>query len=130
MGSYDFAEICELVGTFLLLLLRKKYNSNNIGLYRDDRLSVFKNISGLALSRVSYVMNIVNIANGVLFLFTWRRRFKNKISLMKRDMLCLIIVKISDHVMLMSHIVKTVLFLLQFMILNKLKVKEVPFREE
>ena len=80
MGAYDFAEICELVGTFLLLLLRKKYNSNNIGLYRDDRLSVFKNISGLALSRVSYVMNIVNIANGVLFLFTWRRRFKNKIS--------------------------------------------------
>lgn len=101
MGAYDFAEICELVGTFLLLLLRKKYNSNNIGLYRDDRLSVFKNISGLALSRVSYVMNIVNIANGVLLLFTWRRRFKNKISLMKRDMLCLIIVKISDHVMFM-----------------------------
>ena len=46
MGSYDFSEICELVGTFLLLLLRKKYNSNNIGLYHDDRLSVFKNISG------------------------------------------------------------------------------------
>ena len=46
MGAYDFAEICELVGTFLLLLLRKEYNSNNIGLCHDDRLSVFKNISG------------------------------------------------------------------------------------
>ena len=40
MGFYDDAEICELVGIFILSLLSKKYNSNNIGLYRDDGLSV------------------------------------------------------------------------------------------
>ena len=43
MGAHDGAEICELVEIFMLSLLSKKYSSNNIGLYRDDRLSVFKN---------------------------------------------------------------------------------------
>ena len=46
MGAYDGAEVCELVGTFLLHKLFPKYNENNIGLYRDDGLAVFKNISG------------------------------------------------------------------------------------
>ena len=45
MGAYDGANIFELVRIFMLLLLSKKYNSNNVGLYRDDGLSVFKNIS-------------------------------------------------------------------------------------
>ena len=39
-------KICELVGIFTLSLLSKKYSSNNIGLYRDDELSIFRNISG------------------------------------------------------------------------------------
>ena len=42
MGAYDGAEICELVGIFMLSLLSKKYSSNNIVLYRDDGLSVFR----------------------------------------------------------------------------------------
>ena len=46
MGAYDGAEICELVGIFMLSLLSKKYSSSNIGLYRDDALLVFRNISG------------------------------------------------------------------------------------
>ena len=46
MGDYDGAEICELVGIFMSLLLSKKYSSNNIGLYRDDGLPVFRNITG------------------------------------------------------------------------------------
>ena len=45
MGAYDGAEVCELVGTFLLCELSLKYNKNNIGLYRDDGLAIFKNIS-------------------------------------------------------------------------------------
>ena len=36
MGSHDGAELCELIGIFMLTLIRNKYNSNNIGLYRDD----------------------------------------------------------------------------------------------
>ena len=46
MGAYDVAEVCELVGTFLLYKLSLKYNKNNIGIYRDDGLAIFKNISG------------------------------------------------------------------------------------
>ena len=42
MGAYDGAEVCELVGTFLLYKLSLKYNKNDIGLYRDDGLAIFK----------------------------------------------------------------------------------------
>ena len=39
-------KFCEIVGIFMSSLLSKKYSSNNIGLYCDDGLSVFRNISG------------------------------------------------------------------------------------
>ena len=48
-GVYDDAEVCELVGTFLLNKIRKKYDKNSIGLYCDHRLSVFKNKSNAQL---------------------------------------------------------------------------------
>ena len=46
MGSFDGAEICELVSLFLLSTLRDKFKSNDIGLYRDDGLAFFKRTSG------------------------------------------------------------------------------------
>ena len=46
MGAYDGAEVCELVGIFILYQLSHKYNKNNVGLHRDDSLAIFKNISG------------------------------------------------------------------------------------
>ena len=46
IGAYDEVEVCELVGIFLLYKLSQKYNKNNIFLYRDDGLAIFKNISG------------------------------------------------------------------------------------
>ena len=46
MGSYDGGELCELVGLYLLDLLTKEFGKQNIGLYRDDGLSCFENISG------------------------------------------------------------------------------------
>ena len=46
MGAYDGAEICELVGIFMLNKISEKHNKNDIGLYKDDRLAAFKNISG------------------------------------------------------------------------------------
>ena len=46
VGSYDGAEVCELIGTFMLSLIGNKYDPNNIGLYRDEGLAVFKNTSG------------------------------------------------------------------------------------
>ena len=52
MGSYDGAEVCELVGMFLLNELSKKYNKTDIGLYRDDGLAIFKNTSGPQNERI------------------------------------------------------------------------------
>ena len=47
VGAYNDAEVCELVGIFRLNIISEKYNKNDIyGLYRDDDLAVFKNISG------------------------------------------------------------------------------------
>ena len=46
MGAYNGAEVCQLVGTYLLNILSKKYNKNDLGLYRDDGLAVLKNKSG------------------------------------------------------------------------------------
>ena len=44
--SYNEAEVCEVISFFMLSLIGNKYNLNNIGLYSDDELAVFKNISG------------------------------------------------------------------------------------
>ena len=42
MGSYDGAEICELVDLFILNRLRKKFGKKNLGLYRDNGLAIIK----------------------------------------------------------------------------------------
>ena len=56
MGSYDGAEVCELVGLLILSKLGLKYDVRNIGLYRDDGLSIFKNISGPQAERIKKVL--------------------------------------------------------------------------
>ena len=45
MGAYDGAEVCEIVGLFLLNNLANKFDKNSVGLYRDDGLALFKNIN-------------------------------------------------------------------------------------
>ena len=52
MGAYDGAEICELIGTYMLNTIAEKYNKEDIGLYRDDGLAVFKNTSGPQNERI------------------------------------------------------------------------------
>ena len=37
---------CELVGTYMLNVLSKKYLKDNFGIYRDGGLAVMKNKSG------------------------------------------------------------------------------------
>ena len=44
MGCYDGAEVCELVGSYMLNKLRHDVNKESIGLYRDNGLGVFHNI--------------------------------------------------------------------------------------
>ena len=34
MGAYDRAEVCEIVGLFLLYNLANNFDKNNVGLYR------------------------------------------------------------------------------------------------
>jgi len=41
MGSYDGAETCELLGAYMLSLIASKFK-DQVGLYRDDGLSVCK----------------------------------------------------------------------------------------
>ena len=41
--GFPGAEVCELVGIFLLDKISVKYDKNSIGLYHDKGLSLFKN---------------------------------------------------------------------------------------
>ena len=52
MDAYDGAEVCELVGTFLLEEISEICNKSNIGLHRDDGLSIFRNKSGTQLEKM------------------------------------------------------------------------------
>ena len=52
MGSFDGAELCELVGLFILHSLSEKYGLNTSGLYRDDGLCCFHDISGPDSERI------------------------------------------------------------------------------
>ena len=52
MGAYVGAEVCELIGIFLLNLLGQQYDTKNIGLHRNDGLSIFKNCSGPQIEKI------------------------------------------------------------------------------
>ena len=45
MGCYDGAEVCELVGLYILHKHSSAYPNGSIGFYRDDGLAVFKNMN-------------------------------------------------------------------------------------
>ena len=46
MGCYDGAEVCELVGTYLLNQLMVVIAKENMELYRHDGVGIFKSVSG------------------------------------------------------------------------------------
>ena len=52
MGSFDRAEVCKLVGLYLLNILKSEFGRNNIGLYREDGLRCFENKSGPDLEKI------------------------------------------------------------------------------
>ena len=45
MGSSDGAEVCELVGLYLLDILKKVFSDSKTALYREDGLRCFQNLS-------------------------------------------------------------------------------------
>ena len=51
MGSYDRAEVRKRVGLFILHLLSSAYPNRSIGLYSDDGLTEFKNVSARILNK-------------------------------------------------------------------------------
>ena len=51
MSCYDGPEIYELVGTCLLNQLKLVIRRENMGLYRDDGLGIFKKMSGSEVER-------------------------------------------------------------------------------
>ena len=65
MDAYDGAEVCELIGIFLLNLLGRQYDTKNIGLYRDDGLSIFKNCSGPQMEKIKKHLQKVFKNNGL-----------------------------------------------------------------
>ena len=51
MGCFDGAEVCELVGTYILSQLNLVFENENVGLYRDGGLGIFRNLSGPEIAR-------------------------------------------------------------------------------
>ena len=52
MGAYDGAEVCELVGLYLLKLVNDQFPDLELGLYRDDGLAIHRRIPGPRLDRI------------------------------------------------------------------------------
>ena len=46
MGSFDSAEICELVGLIILRKVNDEFGKESVGLYQDDGLMLLREISG------------------------------------------------------------------------------------
>ena len=59
MGSFDGAEICELIGLYILDKLSKRLGKNNVGLYRDDGLGIYRTKSGRLKEKLR--QDIINI---------------------------------------------------------------------
>ena len=52
MGSYDGAEICEIIGIYIQSLLINILSKDNMALYRDDGLFIFRKINKQQIDRV------------------------------------------------------------------------------
>ena len=53
MGSFDGCEVCELVGLYMLDGLSSICDKEDAGLYRDDGLAAFENLSGPEATRMA-----------------------------------------------------------------------------
>ena len=57
VGSYNGAEVCELVRFYLLGKLTPLIGTKNVGLYRDDGLAVIHQANGPKMDRISTYAN-------------------------------------------------------------------------
>ena len=65
MRSFDGAEVCELVGIFILCFLEKLINKKDCGLYRDDGLLILRNLNGQQIDRMCKI--IIKILKDISF---------------------------------------------------------------
>ena len=63
MGSFISAEVCGLVGLYLLNKISVLIDSDNISLYRDDRLAVIHNANDPKLDRLRKTQFLHSKAN-------------------------------------------------------------------
>ena len=52
MEIFDGAEVCQLVGIYILCSLAKLINKEDCGLYRDDGLLILRNVNGQQIDRI------------------------------------------------------------------------------
>ena len=65
MGSYNGAEICELVGLYLLHELNKNIKDQHLRLYRHDGLAIINNKSGPIIERINKNISTIFQNNGL-----------------------------------------------------------------
>ena len=65
MESFDGAEVCELVGVYILCFLAKVTNKKDCGLYRDDGLLILRNLNGQQINRMR--KNVLKIFKDINF---------------------------------------------------------------
>ena len=53
MGTYDGAEICELVGIYTLSKLKNITDKDDIELYRDDALIALRELNGQQTGKIT-----------------------------------------------------------------------------
>ena len=82
MGSYDGAEICELVGLYLLhkMTSGKKaiFKVEEVGLYRDDCLAIIKGSARVIEKKVKVLFMKENLKIVVAFFYTRRRSYSHE----------------------------------------------------
>ena len=52
MGCFDGAEVCELLGSYILLQLSQLFEHDSFRLHRDDGLTILKSLSDPETERV------------------------------------------------------------------------------
>ena len=70
IGCFDGAEVCELVGSFILQQLSQLFEDQLVRLYRYDSLAIFKGLSGSETKRVKKKIIKVFTGTQTIILYT------------------------------------------------------------
>ena len=60
MGSYDGAEVCELIGIYIQSLLTNILSKDNMGLYRDDGLFILRKQTDKIRKKIISIFKNIN----------------------------------------------------------------------